>query len=222
MSLESKISTKEASAKKWVIDTAANLLYWQPILALYEFGFLGYSVQEIITARTGNIGLALFLGRPFGKAIDFGRRQMIEGYSEWADKLSDYRAIEHQKRLSDKEQKEFSELISKVEGPEKFWDMFKPPHLKYTWERTKADTITTAVFWNAALLPWLAWSKPLLETTGLDQYSKFIGLSGTSFSPEKLAYVAIAYTVCYAFTGAPYGKFRDWFTGLLVKSKPKP
>jgi hypothetical protein len=206
-------------AKKFLIDTAANYLYWQPLFVLWELGILGYSLNEVITARTGNITLSLFLGRPFGSALDIGRKIIIPGYRDWISQADSYEKVKTERTLTEEETKDYKDLQSKINGPDSFFEMFKKTHLKDTLWRAGADTVSTSVFWNAVFLPWLRYSKEILELTDIDKYSHYIGLSGTNFSMEQLVGVAIGYTALYAIAGAPYGNFLNYFRGVFNKNK---
>lgn len=146
----------------FIVDSAANLIYWHPTLALWETLILGYTFGEMLTARLGNITLALILGGLFGRFIDY------------------MRAI-----FSKKQDSRIKTAL--------------------------VDALSTSVFWNATLLPWLAYSKKILDAFGVSKYAVYIGISGTNFGPEKLIYAALGYTVVYALAGGPYGRFLNWF-----------
>lgn len=208
------LSKFRKQAKDFLIDTSANFAYWQPVLAAWEFTVLKYPINDLIAARTGNIALVLFLSRPFGKSIDFVRKKLIPGYETALEKLNEYESLGVDNLTVD-DNREYETLVSKIRGPDKFFDMFKPFHLKHTLVRAGVDTITTSVFWNAAILPWLKYSKNILEAVGLAEHANKIGLQGTEFSTEQLVTAAIGYTALYAIAGAPYGKFLDVFRGLF-------
>ena len=66
--------------KPWVVDTAANFLYWHPILFVSEITFMGFSLQESLAARTGNFIFALLTGAIYGKAMNLGRYLLNRSY----------------------------------------------------------------------------------------------------------------------------------------------
>ena len=80
MLLEKKLKNFTKKAKKFTIDTTANFVYWQPVLGISEITFMGYNVDEMISARTGNIIFAITIGGVYGKALDLGRYLLNREY----------------------------------------------------------------------------------------------------------------------------------------------
>jgi len=90
--MESEASGLEAKVKNetikertlsFIVDTAANALFWQPFLAVNELTWMNYSLEESRNARLGHLSLQIILGRYYCKAIDAGRWLLNRGrYNE--------------------------------------------------------------------------------------------------------------------------------------------
>lgn len=152
--------------KKFLVDTVANVVYWHPVLGISEITFMGYSLDEMISARTGNFIFAVTTGGIYGKAMNLGRKVLNKEYYE--------------------------ELAYGTER-EHNWKTFT--------KDSAVDTLTTSLYWNVVLAPWLHY------------------VSGLSW--ERVGQAAIAYTVVYAFASAPYGKFLNKFRGMFEKKGDK-
>jgi hypothetical protein len=83
--LEVKVKNESLKDKtlSFIVDTAANAVFWQPFLALNETTWMGYTLEESRNARLGHLGLQIILGRYACKAIDAGRWLLNRGrYNE--------------------------------------------------------------------------------------------------------------------------------------------
>ena len=67
-------------AKGWLVDTVTNTVFWQPITAIAEYGFMGYTLDEMLSARTGNFAFAVTTGAIYCQAINLGRYCFNRGY----------------------------------------------------------------------------------------------------------------------------------------------
>lgn len=166
--VESEFNESDVIAKKnlkehitsFIIDSSANLLYWQPVLAVSEMSFMDYSFDEMKLARTGNILFAVTTGGVYGKAIDLGRYMLNTEYYD-----------------------------EKMHGAnrEKNWKTFI--------KDSAVDTLTTSLYWNAIMVPWLHF------------------VNGMEW--ERVGHSALQYTAVYAIASAPYGKFFNAFRSLF-------
>lgn len=141
-------------AKNFLVDTSANLVYWQPVLFLNNTYVVGMTLKEAAITAGGNISMALLGGGAYCKTIDGFRYVLNKPY---------YNELKHNikrdnESLSQKVKNFVRDCGTDTAATCVFWHTLMVPYVKYvvgkSWGEVGTFVVSSTVLYAIAGPPF--------------------------------------------------------------------